>query len=171
MTGRMYYFFSVGGETGRGRSCPHVFFYTNLALSGAGAVLVLGTLIAARQTIFGSGFDAEFAGWAWDMLGVYYRLSLIPLAVFLGVSALSCVVAAADPKQRSGFPLKLRLSAALVFSLVLLFLAPLYSFMTVNEKVALDIYILLTGFGEALILRAPLLIEYGRRMREKSRNP
>ena len=96
MTGRMYYFFSlllafvlllltVGGETGRGRSCPHVFFYTNLALSGAGAVLVLGTLIAARQTIFGSGFDAEFAGWAWDMLGVYYRLSLIPLAVFLGV--------------------------------------------------------------------------------------
>ena len=41
---------------------------------------------------------------------------------------------------------------------------------TVNEKIALETYVLLTGFGEAMILRAPLLIEYGRRAGEKKRD-
>jgi len=160
---------TVGGETGRGRNCPRAFFFANLVLSAAGAVFVLTAFFLARHRIFGGAFDAEFTGWAWDMLAVYYRLSLIPCVVFLAVSALACLVAAADPKQRNGFPLKLRLSVTVVFSVVMLLLAPMYSFVTVNGKVALDVFVLLTGFGEAMLLRAPLLIEYGRRMREEKR--
>lgn len=174
----MYYFLSlfltfvlliltVDGETGRGREHPRVFFYANLALTGVGVLLAGTAFFLAWRGIRGGGFDAEFTEWAWDMLVVYYQLSLIPLAVFLGISALSCLIAVFDPKQRAGFPLKLRLSVTVVFSVVLLLLAPMYSFMTVNEKVALELYVLLTGFGEALILRAPLLIEYGCRMHAK----
>lgn len=176
----MYYFFAlllafvfliltVGGETGRGREHPRAFFFANLALSGAGAVLVIAVAAIARMNIFGGGFDADFSGWAWDMLAVYYRLSLIPFAVFFVLSVVSFLIAAAEPKQRTGFPLKLRLSVTVVFSIVMLLLAPMYSFMTVNEKVALDAYVLLTGSGEALLLRAPFLIEYGRRMCAKKR--
>ena len=97
----MYYFFAlllafvfliltVGGETGRGREHPRAFFFANLALSGAGAVLVTAVAAIARMNIFGGGFDADFSGWAWDMLSVYYRLSLIPFAVFFVLSVVSC---------------------------------------------------------------------------------
>jgi hypothetical protein len=44
----------------------------------------------------------------------------------------------------------------------------MYAFMTVNERIALDAYVLWTGCAEALLLRAPLLIEYGRRIRRTS---
>ena len=98
------------------------------------------------------------------MFTVFFRLSLIPTAVFLVVALLACLVTVFDRKQRTGFPLKLRLSALLLFSIIPLLLAPMYSFLTVNESVALDSYVLLTGIAEALLLRAPLLIEYGRRM-------
>jgi len=145
---------TVGGEAGRGRNCPRAFFFANLVLSAAGAVFILTAFLLARYRIFGGAFDAEFTGWAWDMLAVYYRLSLIPCVVFLAVSALACLVAAADPKQRNGFPLKLRLSVTVVFSVVMLLLAPMYSFVTVNGKVARASYEVRVGdviairFGE-----------------------
>ena len=178
----MYYFFSllltflfvlltVAAETGTGRKHPRAFFVTNLAFSAAGAVLLALSLLLARNGIFGSGYDAEFTGWAWDMLVVYYQLSLIPCTVFFAAALLSCLIAVFDRKQRAGFPLKLRLSVTVVFSVVMLLLAPMYSFMTVNGKVALEVYVLLTGFGEALLLRAPLLIEYGVRMMETEKTP
>ncbi len=177
----MYYFLAllltfvfliltVAGETGRGRNHPRAFFFINLVFAVTGVVLIAAALFMARNGICGGGLDAEFSEWAWDMLAVYYQLSLIPLAVFIVISTLSCFIAVFERKQRAGFPLKLRLSVVVVFSVVMLLLAPMYSFMTVNEKVALDLYVLLTGFGEALVLRAPLLIEYGCRMRGKTRN-
>ncbi len=175
----MYYFFALllffvfliltaAGETGRGRKNPRFFFLANLVLSAAGALMIAAVFFLAGHAVFHSGLDAEFSGWAWDMLTVYYQLSLIPTAVFFGIGMLAFLTAAADPKQRGGFPHKLRLSVMVTFSAVLLFLAPMYSFMTVNEQVALDSYILLTGCGEALFLRAPLLLEYGRRRKKMS---
>ncbi len=173
----MYFFFAlflffvfliltVAGETGRGRNHPRRFFFINLALAAGGVLIVGVAFFLANHAVFHSGFDAEFSEWAWDMLTVYYQLSLIPMAVFFGIGTLSFLIAAADPKQCTGFPLKLRLSVMVTFSAVLLMLAPMYSFMTVNEQVALDACILFTGCGEALILRAPLLLEYGRRMKQ-----
>jgi len=156
---------TVFAETGRGRNHLRPLFFVNLALASGGVLLLAGTFFAARSTITGGGFDEEFIGWAWDMFAVFFRLSLIPTAFFFIIALLSCFVAAFDRKQRSGFPLKLRLSSFVVFSLIPLLLAPMYSFMTVNESVALDSYVLLTGIGEALLLRAPFLIEYGRRIR------
>ncbi len=156
---------TVFGETGRGKNHSRTLFLTNLALTCGGILLLACTFLSARSAITGGGFDAEFAGWAWDMLSFYYMLSLIPTAVFLGIAVLACLVAVFDRKQRAGFPQKVRLSVLVVFAIIPLFLAPMYSFMTVNESVALDSYVLLTGIGEALLLRAPLLIEYGQRMR------
>lgn len=156
---------TVFAETGRGRKHLRLLFFVNLALASGGVLLLAGTFFAAKSAITGGGFDEEFVGWAWDMFTVFFRLSLIPTAVFLVVALLACLVAVFDRKQRTGFSLKLRLSALLLFSIIPLLLAPMYSFLTVNESVALDSYILLTGIAEALLLRAPLLIEYGRRMR------
>ncbi len=159
---------TVAGETGGGRKHPRCFFFLNLALTVAGVLITAAAFLLAYNAVFHNGLDVEFSEWAWDMLTVYYQLSLIPAAVFLVLGTLSFLVAAADPKQRAGFPLNLRLSVMVTFSTVLLFLAPMYSFMTANEQIALDTYVLLTGCGEALLLRAPLLLEYGRRMREFS---
>ena len=174
----MYYFFAVllffvfliltaAGETIWGRNHPRVLFAANLGLTAAGMLIAVSVFLAAYSTVFRSGLDAEFSGWAWDMLTVFFRLSGIPAAVFFLIGMVSFLVAAADPKQRAGFPLKLRLAVTVVFSLVPLFLAPMYAFMTVNGQIALDAYVLWTGCGEALLLRAPLLIEYGRRARGK----
>ncbi len=161
----VFLIFTVFGETVRGRNHPRALFFGNLVLASGGVLLFACTFWAARSTIFGGDFDAEFAGWAWDMLAFYYSLSLPPTAVFFGLAVLACIVAVFDRKRRTGFSLKLRLSVLVVFSIIPLFLAPMYSFMTVNETVALESYVLLTGIGEALLLRAPLLIEYGFRMR------
>lgn len=177
----MYYFFSVllifvfliltvGAETAKGKNHPRVFFNINLVLTVIGVVLFSSVSVYAWCAVHNSGFDAEFAEWAWDMFVVYYQLSLIPLAVFVFLSAMSCLIAVFEPKQRNGFSLKLRLSVTIVFSVVILFIAPMYSFMTVNEKVAVDTFVLLTGIGEALLLRAPLLIEYGYRIGEKKKD-
>lgn len=156
---------TVFGETGRGRNHTSALFFSNLALTSVGALLLVCTFIIAKGAITSGGFDAEFSGWAWDMFSFFYILSLILTAVFLGIAVLACLVAVFDRKQRAGFPLKVRLSVLVVFSLIPMLLAPMYSFMTVNESVALDSYVLLTGIGESLLLRAPLLIEYGCRMR------
>ena len=175
----MYYFFAlllfflfllitVAGETAKGCRNPRFFFLANLVLSAVGGLMIAAVFFLARHDVFRNGMDPEFSGWAWDMLSVYYQLSLIPTAVFFGIGILSFLTAAADPKQRTGFPHKLRLSVTVTFSAVVLFLAPMYSFMTVNEQVALENYVLLTGCGEALLLRAPLLLEYGRRRKEIS---
>lgn len=158
---------TVFGETGRGRNHIRALFFTNLALTSSGVLLLVSTFFVSRNTITGGSFDAEFSGWAWDMFSFFYILSLIPAVIFLGIAILACLVAVFDRRQRAGFPLKVRLSVLVVFAIIPLFLAPMYSFMTVNESVALDSYVLLTGIGEALLLRAPLLIEYGRRMRRQ----
>lgn len=170
----VFIFLTVAGETGRGKNCPHVFFWTNFGFSAAGILLAAVTFLCARSGVFGSGFDAEFVEWAWDMLKVYYQLSLIPCAVFLVISALSCFIAVLEGTRKrtrhgTGLSAKLRLCLAVtvVFSVVMLFLAPMYAFMTVNESVALDRFVFLTGFAEALIMRAPLLIVYGVQMRAK----
>lgn len=176
----MYYFFAVllflviltltvCAETERGRKHPRVFFIANFVLTCVGVVLFVAVSVYAWRAIHNGGFDTEFAEWAWDMLVVYYELSLVPLAVFLFLSVSSCLIAVFDPKQRSGFSLKLRLTTTVVFAVVILFIAPMYSFMTVNEKVALDTFVLFTGICEALLLRAPLLIEYGYRSRAKDK--
>lgn len=157
---------TVAGETVRGRNHPRLCFFVNLALASAGLLMTVTAFIIAYRSVFYSGADAEFSGWAWDMLTVFYQLSMIPTAVFFVIGTLSFLVAAADPKQRTGFPMKLRLSVTIVFSVIPLLLAPMYAFMTVNEQIALEIYVLVTGCGEALFLRAPLLLEYGRRWRE-----
>ena len=175
----MYWFFALllffifliltaAGETGKGKNAPRFFFLANLGLAGGGLLFLLTGVLMVRKNIFHSGLDAEFSEWAWDMMKVYYQLSMIPLAVFLVIGCLAFLPALADPKQRTGFPLKLRLSVTVVFSAVLLLIAPMYAFMTVNEQVVLDVYILLTGIGEALLLRVPLLIEYYRRMWEQT---
>ena len=140
-----------------------------LGLAAAGVLIVAAVSLGAYSTVFRGGFDAEFSEWAWDMLTVFYRFSGIPAAVFFGIGTVSFLVAAADPKQRAGFPLKLRLAVTVVFSLVPLVLAPMYAFMTVNERIPLDAYVLWLGCGEALLLRTPILIEYGRRVRENRR--
>lgn len=158
---------TVGAETERGREHPRVFFYTELALSVIGLLLISATCLFARYSLTGGDLDAEFAEWAWDMLSVYYQLSMIPMTVFFVLSSASFALALLEPKQRGGFPKKLRLSVTVVFSLVMLMIAPMYSFMTVNERVSLDTFVLVSGIGEALFLRTPFLIEYGRRCREK----
>ncbi len=166
---------TVSGETKRGRSSPRTLFRANLALSAAGLLLLAGTFVVARTSVFGGNFDAEFTEWAWNMLAVYYRLSLVPFAVFFGITAVSLVLAMAEGNRRPArfgdapsFKFCLSLAVTVVFSAVMLLLAPMYAFMTVNESVALENFVLLTGIGEALLLRAPLLIEYGVRMRRTS---
>lgn len=158
---------TAAGENEKGRAKPRFFFLVNLAASAAGGILAAVTLLSARYSIFRDGFDAEFSGWAWDMLTVYCRLSYLPAAVFLGIGILSFVFAAADPKQRTGFSMKVRLASMVTFSGVLLLLPPMYAFLTVNDQLPLDVYILLTGIAQALLMRAPFLIEYVRRLREK----
>ena len=147
----VFLIFTVAGETGRGKERPRVFFLGNLVFAGIGTLLLAGTVLTARAVIFVSGFDAEFSGWAWDMLAVYLRLSLIATAAFLLLSAFSFLTAMFDRKQQNGFAQKIRLAAAVVFSVVLLFAAPMYSFLTVNETVALEHYVLCAGFGEVLL--------------------
>lgn len=171
----VFIFLTAAGETGRGRNNPRAFFWINFGFSAVGVILAAVSFFCAHSAIFGGDFDAEFTEWAWDMLAVYYRLSLVPFAAFLVISALACLIAVLEGSQRQhrhGFgptmKLRLCLSVTVVFSTVMLLLAPMYAFMTVNENVALELYILLTGFGEAFALRAPLLIEYGSRMRTKS---
>ena len=172
----MYYFFAallffgfliltVSGENGWGGKNPRILFFINLGLAAAGVLITASVFLAAYSSIFRSGFDADFSGWAWDMLTVFYRISGIPAAVFFLLGTAAFLVAAADPKQCLGFPMKLRLAVTVVFSVIPLFLAPIYAILTVNERIALDAYVLWTGCGEALLLRAPLLIEYGRRIR------
>lgn len=172
----MYYFFAAllffgfliltaGGESGWGKKNPRLVFYINLGLAAAGVLITAAVFLAVYSSIFRGGFDADFSGWAWDMLTVFYRISGIPAAVFFLLGTAAFLVAAADPKQCSGFPMKLRLAVTVVFAAVPLFLAPMYAILTVNERIALDAYVLWTGCGEALLLRAPLLIEYGRRIR------
>lgn len=175
----MYYFFAVllffcfliltvSGESGWGKKNPRLIFYINLGFASGGVLIAASVPLAAHSSIFRSGFDADFSGWAWDMLTVFYRISGIPTAVFFLLGTGAFLMAAADPKQRTGFSMKLRLAVTVVFAVVPLFLAPMYAFMTVNERIALDAYVLWTGCGEALLLRAPLLIEYGRRIRRTS---
>lgn len=167
---------TVYGETKRGRQSSQMLFFANVALSAVGLFLLAGTFFVARTTVLGGNFDAEFSEWAWDMLTVYYQLSLVPFAVFLGITAIALVLAMAEGNRRPtrygdapSFKFSLCLAAAVVFSVVMLLLAPMYAFMTVNESIALENYVLLTGIGESLLLRAPLLIEYGIRMRRERR--
>lgn len=183
----MYVFFSillviafavltVAGETKRFGTRIRALFWINLGISAAGVLLAAVTFFCARSAVFGGGFDAEFTEWAWDMLAVYYRLSMIPFAAFLAISALAGLTAVLEGEKKHGrygltssVKLRLFLAVTVVFSAVMLLLAPLYAFMTVNENVPLERYVLLTGFAEALAMRAPLLIVYGSRMRARKR--
>ena len=121
----MYYFFAVllffcfliltvSGESGWGKKNPRLIFYINLGFAAGGVLIAASVLLAAHSSIFRSGSDADFSGWAWDMLTVFYRISGIPTAVFFLLGTAAFLVAAADPKQRTGFPMKLRLAVSVV---------------------------------------------------------
>ncbi len=155
---------TVAGETKRLKVRPRVLFGVNFAFAVGGLLTVCITYLIARSQIYGGSFDEAFTEWAWDMFAVYFQISLPVLAVLVVIAAVSFLVAVFDPKQRAGMPMKLRLSVTIVFSVVMLMLAPMYSFMTVNDNVPIDVYVLATGVGEAFLMRAPVLIEYGMRV-------
>lgn len=136
-----------------------VWKWLNLGLCFAGVLLVIICRTAAEAGISRSGQSETWMNWARDMFAQHYRVSLPVLLVLLGILLASFLLSLTDKRNRSAVPGFLRRTVGILASVLLLMLAPLYAFMTANEIVPLDIMILLSGIGEALILRLVYALE------------
>lgn len=125
----------------------------NLGLFLAGILIVAVCRVTAGAMISSSGQTETWMEWAHDMLSQHYAISFPVLAVLSGILLVSWLLSLTEKRRRSTTGLFLRRTVGLLSSAALLLLAPLYAFMTENTSVPLETLILLSGIGEALMLR------------------
>ncbi|MBQ8186063.1 MAG: hypothetical protein IJ037_04230 [Clostridia bacterium] len=125
----------------------------NLGLFLAGVLLVVLCRVTAGVMISSSGQTETWMEWAHDMLAQHYAISFPVLLVLTGILLIAWLLSMTEKRRRSTVGLFLRRTVGILASVSLLLLAPLYAFMTENDSVPLEALILLSGIGEALILR------------------
>lgn len=143
----------------------------NAVLAALGIICLAVTVLTAYLRVKHGGFEADFSSWALDMLSVYYKLTLIPLIAVMLLLLLSGCSAITDKKQRVGVRLYMRLALSIAVSLAVMLVSAVYSAMTVNGRINLQMFILFSGIGEAFIMRLSTLVDYAVRMKEEGRIP
>ena len=125
----------------------------NLALALSGVLIVLLCRILAGVLIGSSEQSETWMTWAHDMLSQHYVISLPVLFTLTGILLAAWLLSLTEKRRRSTVGFILRRTVGILASSVLFLLAPMYAFMTENEFVPLDLLIVISGFGEALIVR------------------
>lgn len=136
-----------------------VWKWLNLALSAAGLLTVILCCVIGESLISGSTQSETWMEWARDMFRQHYAVSLPVLGVLGGILLLSWLLSLTEKREKSHTGAFLRRAVGIPASAAILLLAPLYAFMTANDSVPLDTLILISGIGEALILRLLYALE------------
>ncbi len=133
--------------------------WLNLALSAAGILTVILCRVIADGLISSSGQSETWMEWARDMFRQHYTVSLPVLGILGGILLASWLLSLTEKRRKSVTGVFLRRTVGILASASLLLLAPMYAFMTANESVPMETLILISGMGEALILRIVYALE------------
>lgn len=154
------------GRNSERRVPARVMFILNAVLASVGIICLAVTVTAAYLKVQNGGFEADFSSWANDMLSVYYKLTMIPVLAVMCLLILSGCSAIVDKKQRAGIRLYMRLALSPAVSLAVMLVSAVYSEMTVNGRVDLRMFILVSGICAAFAMRLSTLVDYAVRMKE-----
>jgi len=164
--------FSVIGELKSMQSAAALkrLVWLNAILSFVGAVFTIVTHFICMRALRTPALDETFTEWAQDMFGIWYQIALPVFFVLAGLPLLSSLFSIFDRKSQTGTAPKIRVITITASSALLLILAPFYGFMTDNTSVPLYSYVLWSGTGMSLAIRASLAVEYAVRLREHVKN-
>ena len=132
----------------------------NAVLSIIGAAVIPAVHLIARKNIMSDGFEPAWSEWAWDMFTIYYSISVPVVSVLLGILLLSSLSSFFTERRKGDTAPKLRTMTSCAASVVMLILAPAYAFMTDNNVLPVDTYILIIGFAQSLLFRSVFTLEY-----------
>lgn len=128
------------------------FCIINFTLFALGVVFLICSYCIGQSKINSYSADIEYFSWANDFFNLYYDLSMLPFVILFAINLAASVISIFDPRQARPVPRILRKVVSLASSLLMLIL-PYYGLFTQNENIPLYIYIMISGIGQALIMR------------------
>ena len=132
----------------------------NTAAGILGVLIVTGAYLVGYFSIKSAKNDPEWASWAGDMFYIYYDLTVRVFLILLAVVIISSLLSLANKKTRGGFFYKIRVITPVAVSALLLLITYFYAPTTANEVLPLDLFIYLSGIGEALAMRLAYTLLY-----------
>ena len=128
------------------------FMYVNLALAVLGVALIIAAHVVATNQINQFYSESGFYSWASDFYELYYLISFPAFILLFITNVLAAIVSPTGGKNGKNVSKILRLIVSITSS-VLLLLLPYYGLFTQNNSLKLYIYIMISGVGQALIIR------------------
>ncbi|MBE6626849.1 MAG: hypothetical protein E7628_06700 [Ruminococcaceae bacterium] len=126
--------------------------FLNLSLSVIGAALIVLAHILATTKMNHFASNAGFHSWVSDYYQLYYLISL-PAFILLFISnTVAALVNPIEKRKMKRISQILRLTVSIASS-VLLLLLPYYGLITQNNQLQIYVYIMMSGIGQALIIR------------------
>ena len=132
-------------------NCARMLMYINLILALLGAVMTVASHALATTEIDRFLTDVEFHSWISDFYDLYYLIALPAFILLFLTNTVAALVGLYDKKQKR--IAKLLRPAVSVASSVLLMILPYYGLITENSRIRIYVYIMLSGIGQALIIR------------------
>ena len=129
-----------------------VFMYINLALAVLGVAMIITAHVVATNQINLYYSDAGFYSWASDFYELYYLITFPAFILLFVTNTIAALVSPSEGKTGKNISKLLRIIVSIASS-VLLLIIPYYGLFTQNNNLKLYIYIMISGVGQALIIR------------------
>ena len=126
--------------------------YINLILSIFGVTLIICAHLIANSKLNLYLYDEAFHSWASDFYELYYLISFPAFILLFVTNTLAALVRPTEGKKGKYISKLLRIIVSIASS-VLLLIIPYYGLFTQNNNLKLYIYIMISGVGQALIIR------------------
>lgn len=132
---------------------PTALLWINTSLFLTGVTLFVLSYTIGTSQINALVEDTALQSWAKDYFDLYYDLSVIPFIVLFVINTIAVVLRVFDSRHRKALSQILSRAVSILSSLLLL-LIPYYGYFTQNDEIPLILFIMLSGIGQALVIRA-----------------
>ena len=129
------------------------YFIANLILAISGISLLAISYFSGEYLISKYKTDAELFGWLSDYYSLFYSLAIPTFIFLLVINLISAIIFAVEKRNTHKIFMVIR-EVVSVLSSALLLIYPYVGYLTQNQYVNMYIYMMLSGIGMALAMRA-----------------